>query len=517
MYTVFIYLTILQIFNGPRHVIETHGLLIRNVQQSDDGDYTCRAAVSDTGELAERNIRVEVHIKPQVQELPKEMKANEGESFRVKCNATAKPEAKFTWIRNLDQQNLDNADRFFIDPISGVLQITRVDAFDYGNYTCRAENSAGFSESQMLLRVTVRPRIHELLNTTNALDKDAVLFCKASGRPPPEVSFKRWGTPDSELLVPGLQVSDDRITLEQGFDSVRGEANATMRISNSLRSDDGLYECVAINEAGPAYKTGHITVEFPPSFEHMKSLPPVFTWDEKIANLSCLAESIPNATIEWRWNNRRVIELQDMNLQVVNAAPRSDLLVKPSDRRYYSEYKCIATNRHGQAEHTMVLRQATIPNAVPSAKPRLVTATSITFEIIPPEYEFGLPLLAILCQFKEEFQIDWRMAANRTWSLDSLYAVEGLRPQTSYVFRFAARNVVGTSVWSTQVTQSTPRRSAPEEPRALHTADNNGEDGSDPVVRSAYADHFELRWTIPNDNGERITGYEISYCPVSIL
>lgn len=41
-------------------MIHANGLLIKNVEESDDGTYTCRAVVIQTGELAERNIKLEV-------------------------------------------------------------------------------------------------------------------------------------------------------------------------------------------------------------------------------------------------------------------------------------------------------------------------------------------------------------------------------------------------------------------------------------------------------------------------
>lgn len=34
--------------------------MIKNVEESDDGTYTCRAVVIQTGELSERNIKLEV-------------------------------------------------------------------------------------------------------------------------------------------------------------------------------------------------------------------------------------------------------------------------------------------------------------------------------------------------------------------------------------------------------------------------------------------------------------------------
>ena len=49
-------------FVGDRYVIETDGLLIKNVDYNDAGTYTCRARVMETGSLEERDIKLEVNI-----------------------------------------------------------------------------------------------------------------------------------------------------------------------------------------------------------------------------------------------------------------------------------------------------------------------------------------------------------------------------------------------------------------------------------------------------------------------
>jgi neurocan core protein len=51
-----------QIQPGGHYVVETDGLLIQKATEADDGIYTCRAIVIDTGELAEKSIRVEVSV-----------------------------------------------------------------------------------------------------------------------------------------------------------------------------------------------------------------------------------------------------------------------------------------------------------------------------------------------------------------------------------------------------------------------------------------------------------------------
>ncbi|XP_020805211.1 fasciclin-2 isoform X4 [Drosophila serrata] len=494
---------------GDKYVVQTHGLLIRDVQEDDEGIYTCRAAVIETGELLERTIRVEVFIQPVIVSLPSELEATEGQPYAANCTATGKPVPEISWIRDATQLNVATADRFQVNPQTGLVTISSVMQEDHGTYTCLAKNKAGVVDQKTKLNVLVRPQIYELYNVTGARTKEIAITCRAKGRPAPAITFRRWGT--QEEYSNGNQVDDNRITLERYFDEERGESTGTLRINNAQRSDDGLYQCIARNKGSDAYKTGHITVEFAPDFSHMKDLPPVFSWEQRKANLSCLAMGIPNATIEWQWNGRKIKELYDTNLKIVGTGPRSDLIVHPITRQYYSAYKCIATNIHGTAEHDMQLKEARVPDFVSEAKPSQLTATTMTFDIRGPPTELGLPILAFSVQYKEAINPDWSSAYNRSWSPDSPYIVEGLRPQTEYSFRFAARNQVGLGNWGVNQQQSTPRRSAPEEPKPLHHPEQH--DQEEPVVVSPYSDHFELRWGVPADNGEPIDKYQIKYCP----
>ncbi|KAM7350494.1 neural cell adhesion molecule fasciclin 2 isoform 1-T1 [Cochliomyia hominivorax] len=498
-----------QIRTGDKYVVQTHGLLIRNVQESDDGIYTCRAAVIETGELLERTIRVEVFSRPEITYLPPTLEAVEGKPFAANCTATGKPVPEISWIKVATQQNVASADRFQVNPLTGLLNINSVTQDDYGIYTCIAKNDAGVVDRNTKLNVLIRPSVYELYNTTGVSQKEVALTCRAKGRPAPEITFRRWGSEDE--YAPGVQVDDDRIVLEQHFDEDKGESSGTLRIARAMRSDDGLYQCLARNKGETAYKTGHITIEFAPDFSHMKNLPPVFSWDERKANLSCLAMGIPNATIEWRWNGKPIKDSFDKNLVIEGTGPRSNLIVHPVARQYYSVYKCIATNIHGSAEHDMQLMEAKVPDAVEAAIPKQLSATSITFDIRGPPTILGLPITAFTVQYKEAINPDWSTALNRSWSPDSPYIVEGLKPQTKYHFRFAARNQVGLGIWGLNTEQSTPKRSAPEEPKPLHAPEQN--DFEEPVVVSPYSDHFELRWSVPLDNGEPIDFYQVKYCP----
>lgn len=418
---------------GGRYVVDSRGLMIRNVQLEDDGAYICRAVVIDTGELAERTIRVEVQVKPEVLTLPQRIEAVEGQSFYIKCNATGKPTPQIEWIKDRTQQNLAHADRFQVEERSGLLSISTVTDDDYGTYTCIAKNSAGISESKTLFDVLVTPKIFELYNITVAVTTEGAITCRATGRPAPHITFKRYG--EDEEFVPGLQQNDDRIQLELNQDPERGESTGVLRISKLVREDDGLYVCVAKNRGGEAFKNGHIAIEYPPTFEHMMNLPPVYSWEQRKANLSCLAQGFPNATIEWRRDDKLITELFDTNMKVFGTGPRSDLIIKPVAAHYYRSYRCIAQNRLGKTEHLMELREAHVPGFVVQAAPRTVTATSITFDIIPPPTEIGLPILAMSVQYVDERDLGWDKALNRTWSPEGPFIVEGLQPERSYKFR----------------------------------------------------------------------------------
>lgn len=90
-----------------------------------------------------------------------------------------------------------------------------------------------------------------------------------------------------------------------------------------------------------------------------------------------------------------------------------------------------------------------------------------------------------------------------------------------YTFRFAARNDVGLGPTAGEQTVTMPRRSVPAEPKILvpnyPSSDDNTVTRDSMVAVSPYADHFELKWNVPNDNGDPIINYIIRYCVVSVL
>ncbi|XP_068627565.1 fasciclin-2 [Battus philenor] len=492
------------IVTSDRYVIHTNGLLIKNVEESDDGTYTCRAVVIQTGELAERNIKLEVYTAPEMEEREPRVEIKEGESAAITCKARGKPPPTYTWIKANTRENLATTSRYSVNDNTGLLTIDRVEAGDYGKYICSAVNQAGQNETEIEVEVLVPPKIFELYNTTAAEKSDGRLECKATGRPAPRLTFRKLSNSEPFLNGPN---EDGRIIIEstnrQTGDQM--QSSAVISIAKLNRSDDGLYECLAENEGGQARKNGHLTVHFKPSFQHMSNVP-IWSWNSQPVNISCIAESIPNATIKWKFHDYDLVE--SPHVQIYGSGPISYVTVIPVDRKLYGVYKCIATNTLGEADHIIQLREAFPPGPVSQVKQETITATSVSFNIVGPAEDMGPPTLAFTAQYKENGNFDWNLAMNRTWSVSSPYIVENLTPMFTYDFRFAAVNQVGAGTWGAPITVVMPRRSPPEQPKWRETI------SSESLLHGKFADRYELQWKIPAHNGEPIDMYEVNYCPV---
>lgn len=537
-----------------KYIVDNDQLLIRNVTEADDGVYKCTAVVVETGRIKTRDIKarslllslisiiinlplfqVEVQVPPKIEKIDN-LSVIEGVSAEVVCKAYGKPPPTYTWIKEKTRENLEVTDRFDVKKNEGKLIINRVEFNDDSMYKCTAENPAGRASETVKINVLVKPKIYELLNVTSPTGSETKLICKTQGRPPPKVLFKKVGS--HQPFITGKQLLDNRITTQlETFDD-KGEAFGILNIKNLNRSDDGLYECIAENTAGIAYKNGHITVEFMPNFDRFQTLPSVWSWNDRPGNLSCIPEAIPNATIVWKYNNI-IVDRNNSNFQIIGNGPVSNLIVYPFNQaRFFTQYECVATNKLGTNSTKIWLKQGFAPKEINQIRADKITATSITFSIVPPSLFDGLPIRTYTVRYKIAQELSWENAVNHTWSsskcllfnlqylliliafsVDSPYILENLYPEATYHFTFAARNDVGMGPWRSIEAITMPRRSEPSEPKIL-VEDHNQNQQENAVNRediytiSQYADHYELRWNVPNDNGDPIQHYLIRYCEV---
>lgn len=136
-------------------------------------------------------------------------------------------------MKTINNEDLSKADRFGVNNYTGVMTIKNVQRDDDGEYRCRAQNAAGFDDWDIRLNVIVKPKIMEFVNKTVPLLKQVKIECKAFGRPPPEIVFRKYSSERRFEL--GAQRNDDRITLENRKNDRNDETTGILTINQVQR------------------------------------------------------------------------------------------------------------------------------------------------------------------------------------------------------------------------------------------------------------------------------------------
>uniref|UniRef100_H2MMH3 Heparan sulfate proteoglycan 2 n=1 Tax=Oryzias latipes TaxID=8090 RepID=H2MMH3_ORYLA len=205
----------------PNHHIKD-GVLIENLEQSNEGVYICRASsvygeAQDTARLTIQLPKVMINVRTSVQTVMI------GTSVEFECQAVGDPEPTIKWSK------VDGSLPAHIVVKGGMLKIERVTEVDAGQYRCTATNNVGSVQSQVVLNVQL-PQIATLPEKKEVtVGSDAVLPCVASGYPAPNI---KWSKMEEELPSKCFQ-----------------EANV-LTVPQVTHEDSGTYICTASNKQG---------------------------------------------------------------------------------------------------------------------------------------------------------------------------------------------------------------------------------------------------------------------------
>ncbi|KAF8774755.1 Fasciclin-2 like protein [Argiope bruennichi] len=430
---------------------------------------------------------------PRIIELPEEFVAIQGEEYTITCGADGSEPLTYSWF-DPQLRDLSAVEGFKVQ--AGLLTIYRVERNAGGEYKCKVSNPAGEDEAIFRLEVQVRPNIVQLENLTREENSIAELECKAEGVPRPVLSIRK-----DNSFQPLQDGQDERIVLEEVEE---GEFSILrLRISSLKRSDDGLYFCKASNAAGDSEKAGHIEVQFKPDM-NLTPTTTVKAWSANPANLSCVAEANPNATLTWKFQNE-LIDPSDERYKIYGGVSYGSLLVhtdKKTQFEIFGMYTCEAKNAIGDNSINIYLEEATEPGQVTQIVFDKVTSTTITFRLMGPGNTGGLPITHYIMKYRNANDPEQNSVLVE-WAKDTPYILSDLKPRAKYHFSVAARNVVGDGPWK-NADYIMPEETVPEPPTII----------TEQETISNFPDRFEVRWEVPNDNGEPITQFEVRYFKV---
>ncbi|XP_047235085.1 roundabout homolog 3 isoform X3 [Girardinichthys multiradiatus] len=279
---------------------------------------------------------------PRIIEHPSDLIVSKGEPATLNCKAEGRPTPTVEWYKDGERVETDREDprshRMLLP--SGSLFFLRIvhgrrSKPDEGVYVCVARNYLGEAVSRnaslevAILRDDFRQTPSDVVV---AAGEPAVMECiPPRGHPEPTISWKR-----NNIRV---NDRDERITIRGG----------KLMISNTRKSDAGMYVCVGTNMVGEKDSDPAELVVFERPIFTKQPVNQVVLADDTV-EFFCEVHGDPTPTVRWR---REEGELPRGRFEI-----RSDNSLRLSQVRAEDEgtYTCVSENSVGKAEASGTLQ-----------------------------------------------------------------------------------------------------------------------------------------------------------------
>uniref|UniRef100_F6XH78 Limbic system associated membrane protein n=1 Tax=Ornithorhynchus anatinus TaxID=9258 RepID=F6XH78_ORNAN len=224
-------------------------------------------------------------------------------------------------------------------------------AFSPQGSRCAASTSPGAPTTSPSDRATppssVPPKISNISSDVTVNEgSNVTLVCMASGRPEPVISWRH-------LTPTGREYEGEEEYLE---------------ILGITREQSGKYECRAANDVALAdVKQVKVTVNYPPTITESKSNE---ASTGRPASLTCEAAAVPAPDFEWYRDDTRINSASGLEIRSVEG--QSLLTVSNVTEEHYGNYTCVAANKLGVTNASLVLFKRVLPT-IPHPNPEIGT------------------------------------------------------------------------------------------------------------------------------------------------
>ncbi|XP_067829536.1 neogenin-like isoform X3 [Heptranchias perlo] len=441
-------------------------LEISNASDSDAGPYRCSvetAGSSKTSDEVELTVLPEMGAERKLKFLqqPVPISKVSGQTVILPCVVSGHPTPTIHWTRS--EETISERSQRITLVGDGSLQITDVTEEDAGIYECLAENGNETLQAQAELNVQVPPRfLKRPVNIYAHESMDIVFECEVTGAPMPTVKWIKNG----DMVIP----SD--------YFKIVNEQN--LQVLGLVKSDEGLYQCVAENDVGNERASAQLII-----LEHdvpIPTFPPTSltsaTADHLAAATAGLLPSAPRDAVAllvstrfikltWRPPAEPNGEILAYSVyyakdganreRVENTSRPGDLEVTIGELMPDVKYvfRVVAHNKHGAGESSAPFKVATQPEVqVPGPAQNLVaqanSPTSITVTWQEPHSDNG-PIANYKLYYMEN-----GAGSEQDVDVGSLsYTMNGLKKFTEYSFRVVAYNKHGPGVSTEEVVATT--------------------------------------------------------------
>lgn len=494
-------------------------LKIQNIQQDDSGTYKCSVWSVSTMESDSKTYTLYVESKPDFIVPLTDQHLDKGtRQLTWRCEARGVPFPEYSWYKNGERiQNSSDGDRLVFGNTLYLrnLQHDR----DSGMYQCIAENTHGVSSTSAQLRILeVKPTFAKFplsSSMAGAVGGNITIQCRPEAAPFPEISWYRNGA----NLNPGTD-SGSRLQL-----TIEGD----LKIRELSSSDEGTYECRAVNELGEDRNRTFLrimerTVIFQPPRAQSVEV-------NKTAFMYCQASfnQLNKLDLVYLWAfNGRIIDIEDNEHFRRGNTPDQEggLYLIFAQYDHSGEYTCIAQTQVDSANASAVLL-VTGPPGEPagvqaySASDKItqdvpdqlgVRNTDVVLRWTDPLDTHGAPIQTYMVYGQTNYSTEWRPLYTYIPQIETIipgvadtqrrqFLVRNLSPGVGYSFKIRAVNMYGVG----QDSKPTRRTVIPGDKPTKPPKNVGGGGGSVGTIR--------ITWDAlpPEDHNGWGIGYEVEF------
>ncbi|CAO2632176.1 Roundabout homolog 2 [Lemmus lemmus] len=303
---------------------------------------------------------------PRIVEHPSDVIVSKGEPTTLNCKAEGRPTPTIEWYKDGERVETDKDDprshRMLLP--SGSLFFLRIvhgrrSKPDEGSYVCVARNYLGEAVSRNASLEVALLRDDFRQNPTDvvvAAGEPAILECQPPrGHPEPTIYWKK-----------------DKVRIDDKEEriSIRG---GKLMISNTRKSDAGMYTCVGTNMVGERDSDpAELTVFERPTFLRRPINQVVL--EEEAVEFRCQVQGDPQPTVRWKKDDA------DLPRGRYDIKDDYTLRIKKAMSTDEGTYMCIAENRVGKVEASATLTVRAPPQFVVRPRDQIVAqGRTVTF------------------------------------------------------------------------------------------------------------------------------------------